>query len=572
LAATSGNAQATITFLAPTNNGGSVITGYTVISSPAGGVDSNAGSTSLSHVVTGLVNGTSYTFTATATNAVGTSTPSTVSNSVVPSTVPGVPTIGTATAGIGSASITFTAPASNGGSNIINYLATAYINGVSTGITGNGTSSPVTVNGLTNGTAYTFEVQAENAVGYGSSSGPSNSVTPSAGTGVPNAPSVWQVNAGYTSIVTNIHAPTTLNGTITQYTATASPSGISGVSTGSRAFVVIEGLPAGVPQTVTATATNAAGTGPASVASASVTPLSTSGVWISNEMTVGAVSPWQTSYTYQAETTVPTGNSSAGAGVYSLPFSNTVSGTAGRYTQGNGTVVTMPTAGPTGGTTGTMIVVDTSTQSSVNGAANGGVQPYYGSEKPWAYPGTSSNGCFDLTPFTYLVISVWPTIANQTINFYCEESPFWWGTAGAGTNATTIVDPAANWTTNEWVGYYAQGMNNPLNPPAVKVTSNTSNTLTLASSLSPACTTGTDYILQESDFGVGANAQLPNASWGPATMTVDAWNTYRIPLTAFNGTQNGLFTEVSQTLILKIGMVNQTGVPSTMFYSNVGFQ
>lgn len=45
-------------------------------------------------------------------------------------------------------------------------------------ITATGTSSPITVSGLTAGTAYTFEIQAQNSVGYGAYSAASNSVTP----------------------------------------------------------------------------------------------------------------------------------------------------------------------------------------------------------------------------------------------------------------------------------------------------------------------------------------------------------------------------------------------------------
>lgn len=45
-------------------------------------------------------------------------------------------------------------------------------------ITATGTSSPITVSGLTTGTAYTFQIQAQNSSGYGGYSDASNSVTP----------------------------------------------------------------------------------------------------------------------------------------------------------------------------------------------------------------------------------------------------------------------------------------------------------------------------------------------------------------------------------------------------------
>ena len=82
--ATAGNAQATVSFAAPASDGGSAITGYAVTSSPAGGTDVNAGSIAATHTVTGLANGTSYTFTVRATNAIGTGPPSLPSNSVTP--------------------------------------------------------------------------------------------------------------------------------------------------------------------------------------------------------------------------------------------------------------------------------------------------------------------------------------------------------------------------------------------------------------------------------------------------------------------------------------------------------
>ena len=79
--ATSGT-TATVTFTAPVNNGGATITSYTATSSPGSitGILSQAGSGTIT--VTGLTPSTSYTFTVTATNSVGTSSASSASNSI----------------------------------------------------------------------------------------------------------------------------------------------------------------------------------------------------------------------------------------------------------------------------------------------------------------------------------------------------------------------------------------------------------------------------------------------------------------------------------------------------------
>ncbi|WP_339286893.1 S-layer homology domain-containing protein [Paenibacillus sp. FSL E2-0201] len=112
------------------------------------------------------------------------STTVTVKAPVKPITAPGIPTAVTATAENGQATITFTAPESDGGSEITGYLVTATPGGLT--VTGNG--SPLTISGLTNGTSYTFTVQAINKAGISELSAESNTVIPSAPSSVPSQP------------------------------------------------------------------------------------------------------------------------------------------------------------------------------------------------------------------------------------------------------------------------------------------------------------------------------------------------------------------------------------------------
>jgi len=163
------NGAATVTFTAPTYDGRSAITSYTVTSSPGGFTGTGASSPV---TVTGLQSATAYTFTVTATNAIGTSAASSASNSITATTVPQAPTIGTATADNASATVTYTAGAT-GGAAVSVYTATS----TPGSLTGTG-ASPITVSGLTNGTAYTFTVTATNANGTSAASAASNSATP----------------------------------------------------------------------------------------------------------------------------------------------------------------------------------------------------------------------------------------------------------------------------------------------------------------------------------------------------------------------------------------------------------
>jgi hypothetical protein len=83
------------------------------------------------------------------------------------------PTSVSASAGNAQATVSFSLPAYDG-KGVATYLATSSPGG----ITGSGSSSPITVTGLSNGTAYTFTVSTISGYGVSATSSASNSVTP----------------------------------------------------------------------------------------------------------------------------------------------------------------------------------------------------------------------------------------------------------------------------------------------------------------------------------------------------------------------------------------------------------
>ena len=253
-AAATTTGTAAVTWAAPVANGGPALTSYNLlVKSGATTVQTITGiaRTALSRTVTGLVNGTSYTFQVQGVNLFGPGALSAESNSVTPAGLPGAPTAVVANRDNASAALSWTQPASDGGSPITGYTVqvrqgTAVIPpGPPVVVTVTGTSATVT--GLTNGTAYNFRVQAVNAFGSSALSAASNTVTPAT---VPNAPVIGvptqgPAGGGLTAVANwsvPVAPPAPANGgaPITNYRVTAlrmAADGITPVGTPTVAIV-----------------------------------------------------------------------------------------------------------------------------------------------------------------------------------------------------------------------------------------------------------------------------------------------------------------------------------------------
>lgn len=170
VSAVRGNQSATLSWTAPTFDGGSAVTGYNVLALDASNHNARTAvcpaartSTTTSCTATGLTNGHSYTFSVAAMNAVGTGPAAPLSAAVTPATVPSAPTHVSATSGSRATRVAWTAPY-NGGSSITGYVAKAQPGG-ETCVPAPATATSCTITGLLDGASYNVTVTAANAVG-----------------------------------------------------------------------------------------------------------------------------------------------------------------------------------------------------------------------------------------------------------------------------------------------------------------------------------------------------------------------------------------------------------------------
>ena len=203
----------------------------------------------------------------------GAALPRTESGVLTPSgnAAPASPRIGTATAGNGSATVTFT-PGSDGGYAIVEYAAVCASSngGQEGGATSFGFVGPIVVPGLTNGKRYVCVVAAANSQAVSRPSASSNRVTVGA-PGPPTTPTVTRIGVGHLKVS---FTDSTSNGArITRFTAAcrSSNGGASNSRTGPASPLGVKRLTTGKAYTCTVTATNSRGTGPSSAQSPPVT-------------------------------------------------------------------------------------------------------------------------------------------------------------------------------------------------------------------------------------------------------------------------------------------------------------
>ena len=271
-ATSNANASSVVSWTAP-STGGSAITGYTVTSSP-GGFHVHRPAARPSCTVTGLTNGTGYTFTVTATNAAGTGLASAASAAATPAAAPGAPTGVTATPSRHHRSV---------GRGVLDgpghqrrrhhgYTVTSTPGRQDLHL-GHHHAAPST--GLTNGTSLHLHGDGHQRGRHQSGLGGiqlASSPVPR----VPRPPSRPPPTPTPASVV-SWTARATGGSPITGYTVTSSPGGKTCTTGGHHCTCTVTGLTNGTAYTFTVTATNAVGTGPASGPSAPATPATVPG-------------------------------------------------------------------------------------------------------------------------------------------------------------------------------------------------------------------------------------------------------------------------------------------------------
>ena len=212
--------SAEVSWVKPGDQGGTPITSYQVVSSPAGG--SCRTLPDIRHcLVGGLQNGTSYSFLVRAANEAGLGPAEETLLAVIPADMPSFPVSVRASPGDGAAYVSWDPPSVDGGSAITSYLVSASPGEMT--CTSDEPAHWCELTGLTNGERYKIRVVARNAVALGQRS-KAVTVTPHP---VPSPPIGITALAGAESIavswVPSSNQP--LGISVTSYLVSAWPGG-----------------------------------------------------------------------------------------------------------------------------------------------------------------------------------------------------------------------------------------------------------------------------------------------------------------------------------------------------------
>ena len=261
-----GNREVEVAWTGGADNG-TPITGYTVTSTPGTFTCTTTGA--LTCYVTGLTNGTNYSFAVKATNGRGAGPTATLVKGVTPSTYASAPLDVKAVAHNGYATVSWTAPSTDGGSSITGYTVTSKPTDKTCSTTADTLTCRVT--NLANGSPYTFRVRATNATGAGPASAASNVATPSE---LPTAPLTVKATASAGAATVTWKRGHTQRHTHRQVHRDQHTGKKSCTWTTGSLSCQVTGLTDGTAYVFRVTAGNGKGTGPPSTPSNAVIPIS----------------------------------------------------------------------------------------------------------------------------------------------------------------------------------------------------------------------------------------------------------------------------------------------------------
>ncbi|MBU2179585.1 MAG: tandem-95 repeat protein, partial [Gammaproteobacteria bacterium] len=469
--ATAGDGQVSVAFTAPVNDGGAAIDSYEVIPNPAvAGGPFTAASSPI--VVTGLTNGTAYTFTVTATNAIGSSVASGASNAATPKA---------------NQVITFANPGAQ------NFGASPNLSATSdAGLTvafSSATTGVCTVSGvaLTFVTAGSCTIDADQAGNSTTNAATTVTQTFTVNAIVPGSPTIGTATAGDTEASVSFVAPASTGGAaITGYTVTSNPGGLTGTGAGSP--ITVTGLTNGVAYTFSVTATNSAGTGTASAASNSITPASPQTITFNNPgtqnfgttPTLSATADSGLTPTFTSSTTSVCTITSAGALTFVTAGSCIINADqAGDNSYLSATQVsqTFTVAAVVPGVPTALIATAGDTQASIAFAApvfSGGanITGYTVTSNPGGLTGTAAGSPVVVTGLTNGVAYTFTATATNSAG------------TGSSSAASNSITPAASQT----ITFASPGAQNFGTTPTVTATADSGLTPTFTSSTTSVCT------------------------------------------------------------------------------------